>query len=89
MKSSTILTINHQHIPLADDANVDELVRAVVGAVHDGGGFVRIIGRHGDQYDVLITAATPVMVRHGSMAFESSATGATSGPWITSIDLDM
>ncbi len=86
MTSSTILTINHQHIPLADDVEVDDLIKAVISAVRDGGGFVRIIGRHGDQYDVLVTAATPVTVRHGSAAFESTSTG---GPWITSIDLDM
>ncbi|MDO9589595.1 MAG: hypothetical protein Q7J04_00445 [Microcella sp.] len=84
--SSTILTINSQRIPLEDDADVRSLITDVMSAVMDGGGFVHIDGKNGEEYEVLVSAATPVMVRHGTMAFESGSTG---GPWTSGIDLDM
>jgi hypothetical protein len=84
--SATILMINNQRIPLNDGADVRALISDVMSAVIDGGGFVHIDGRNGEEYEVLVSAATPVMVRHGVMAFESGATG---GPWTSAIDLDM
>lgn len=83
---AALLLINDQRIPLDDDADVSALISNIMTAVLDGGGFVHIAGRRGDEYDVLVTPATQVMVRYRSMSFES---GTTTGPWTAAIDLDM
>lgn len=83
---AAILMINNQRIPLDDDADIRTLITNVMAAVLEGGAFVHIDGRHGDEYDVLVTPSTQVIVRYKSMSFES---GDSSGPWTAAIDLDM
>lgn len=83
---AAILLINDQRIPLDNGADMSALITNVMTAVLEGGGFVHIEGRHGDEYDVLVTPATQVMVRYKTMSFES---GNTNGPWTSAIDLDM
>ena len=86
MDDAVLLMINGQRIPLRESADVLRVMTDIVSAVHEGGGFVHIDGRHGDQYDVLVTSATHVMVMQTGMAFEA---GGLSASWTSSIDLDI
>ncbi len=83
---AAILLINDQRIPLDKGADISALITNVMTAVLEGGGFVHIDGRHGAEYDVLVTPATQVMVRYKTMSFES---GSSNGPWTSAIDLNM
>jgi len=80
------LVINAQSIPLSDETDPQALIIDMMNAMVAGGAFVRIEGRHGRSYDVLITASTQVLFSHGLTTFEA---GATTGPWASSIDLDI
>ncbi len=84
--NAVILVINDQRIPVGDDADLSALIGRIMTAVIEGGGFVHIMGRHGDEYDVLVTPATQVIVRYKTMSFES---GTPYGPWTAGIDLDI
>jgi len=84
--NEAILMINDQLIPLNDQADPKCLIAGIMAAVIDGGGFVRINGHHGDEYDVLMTPATQVIVRYKTMSFES---GTPQGPWTSNLDLDL
>ncbi|WP_439565565.1 hypothetical protein [Microcella sp.] len=84
--TAALLMINNERIALADDADLPTLIAEIMSAIDQGGAFVHIDGGRGDQYDVLITEATHVMVRHGSVSFEA---GTPAGPWNSSIDLDI
>lgn len=83
---AAILMINEQRIALSEDADMSALITHVMTAVLDGGGFVHIDGQHGEEYDVLVTPATQVMVRYRTMTFES---GTPLGPWTAGIDLEI
>ncbi len=83
---AAILMINDQRISLSDDADMSALITDVMTAVIDGGGFVHIDGQRGEEYDVLVTPATQIIVRYRTMSFES---GTTLGPWTAGIDLEL
>lgn len=84
--TAALLMINNERIALAEDVDLSTLIAEIMNALSQGGAFVHIDGGRGDQYDVLITDATHVMVRHGSLSFEA---GTPAGPWNSSIDLDI
>ncbi|OYX53355.1 MAG: hypothetical protein B7Y93_07770 [Micrococcales bacterium 32-70-13] len=84
--TAALLLINNERITLADDADLPALIAAIMTALDHGGAFVHIDGGRGDQYDVLITEGTQIIVRHGSASVEIVA---PDGPWNSSIDLDI
>lgn len=80
------LVVNTQRIPLSDETDVDALIGDMAIAIEHGGAFVHVDSVHGHSYDVLVTASTHVLISHGSIRFEA---GASEGPWVSSIDLDI
>ncbi len=84
--TAALLLINNERIALADDIDLSALIAEIITALEHGGAFVHIDGGRGDQYDVLITEATQIMVRHGRLSIEVVA---PEGPWNSSIDLDI
>ena len=84
--TAALLLINNERITLADDADLPALIATIMTALDHGGAFVHIDGGRGDQYDVLITEGTQIIVRHGRPSVEVVA---PEGPWNSSIDLDI
>lgn len=84
--NSAVLMINNQRIPLREDADLRGLIAELTSALDQGGGFVHVRGLYNDAYDVLVTAATQIIVRHGSVTIE---VGGDHEPWNSSVDLDI
>lgn len=84
--NEAILMINDQRIPLNDQADPDVLIANIMAAVIDGGGFVHINGQGGNEYDVLVTPVTRVIVRHTTVSTDA---GTVQQTWTPAIDLDV
>lgn len=82
---TTTLVINHQHIVLRDDLNVDALLADLLDGVHAGGAVVHFPGTGGREYDVIVTPSTQAIVVYCASTTDDRD---ADDPWLTGIDLD-
>ncbi len=84
--SGMTLVVNDQRIPLAESTDVPALMDELVAAVTEKARFVHLDGLWGQTYEVLVTAASQVLLGRAPLTV---GVGALDGQWTDRIDLDI
>lgn len=84
-RSISTLLINDQRIQISPDVDLTMLMQNIARTALRGGGFVRVIGLHGHEFDIRITPTTQIILRYDAEVVDGPE---IDEPWATEVDLE-